>query len=76
MVSLTEYNIIIKDLEGFEMGVFGADCFLRNFPHIKTTGIHVRKCEDFYYIIENGKVAGDTLFFSEEELKYFLIEKI
>lgn len=76
MEKLAEYRITVNDLDGFEMGVFGADCFLSHFPSIQTTGVCVRKCGEFYYIVEDGTIVGDTYFFSEAELKYFSVNKI
>jgi len=37
----------IKDLKGFESRVFGADCFLKNWPHIATDGIEIAQIDDF-----------------------------
>jgi len=63
-------KIKVKDLAAFENKVFGADCFLRNFPEILTTGVEVKLSADgFYYIVDKtGKPVNDTTFFSREEM--------
>lgn len=58
----------IKDLDGFGNSVFGADCFLANFPEIKTTGVELKQMGEFYYIIDNGRMVNDSAFFTPEEM--------
>ncbi len=60
----------VKDLKKFDGYVFGADCFLKNWPEIKTTGIEVKLIGEFYYVMVDGKQAGLSAFFSEEEMQY------
>jgi len=65
----------VKDLAGFEASVFGADCFVENWPHILTTGIEVekRKYHDGkfrYYVMIDGRKASDSAFFTFKEMKY------
>ena len=80
MKKINEYEdgqillVKIKSLDAFS-SVFGADCFLRNFPRIQTIGILVRKMKfyssldrSFWYVLENGKPVDSTSFFSDEEM--------
>lgn len=53
--------------------VFGADCFVKNFPKIELDGIEVKLIGEEYYVIENGKPVHDTAFFTKEEMKHLTI---
>lgn len=65
----------ISDLLKFENGVFGADCFLANWPEIKTTGIPLLKIGDCYYVVDsNNEPVDDTAFFTEEELTHCMVK--
>lgn len=70
---MTIMNIIkVKTNETFNQ-VFGADCFIENWPKITTTGIIIGKGkDDNYYVlkVKNGaiEIANNTAFFSQEEL--------
>jgi hypothetical protein len=61
----------IKDLSDFKNKVFGADSFLKHWPHIVTDGVEIEQVSEFFYIMENGKIANDSAFFSQDEMKYF-----
>ncbi len=61
----------ICDLKEFETNVFGADCFLKNFPEITTTGVELKKFGSDHYIVkENGLIEDITTFFTEKEMVY------
>ncbi len=60
----------IKDVRGFKSHVFGADCFLQYFPELTTTGVELRQKNEFFYIVQNGKIVNETTFFNHEEMKY------
>jgi hypothetical protein len=60
----------IKDIEGFKNEVYGADSFLKHWPHIATDGVEINQVNEFFYIMENGKIAHDSAFFNQEEMKY------
>ncbi len=62
-------RVCIKDLEKFENRVFGADCFLKNFPEIHTAGVEVQKMNRWWYIIKDGKIVHDTTFFTWSEIQ-------
>ncbi len=60
--------------------VFGADCFIKYFPEILTTGIEVEKIplpgrreEAYYYVMENGRPVNQTTFFSEDEMSELIV---
>ena len=63
----------IKSPEAFDC-VFGADCFLENFPKIKSEGILVKKTQRYlfeplhWYVFDDGKIY-DTCFFTDEEME-------
>ncbi len=61
----------IKDLKKFKNEVFGADSFLKHWPQIATDGIEIEKIDEFFYVMENGKMAHNSAFFSEDEMKCF-----
>jgi hypothetical protein len=63
-------KIKIKDLPSFEGSVFGAECFLKNWPALKTEGVEVQRLGEFFYIWENGKMAHDSAFFTEEDMSF------
>jgi hypothetical protein len=63
-------KIKIKDLEGFKNNVFGADSFLKYWPQLTTEGLQVELINDYFYLIENGKLINDTAFFSRNEMEY------
>ncbi|HET8688478.1 MAG TPA: hypothetical protein VFM18_17845 [Methanosarcina sp.] len=65
-------KVKIKDRDGFD-NVFGADCFLECFPELLTTGVEVRRHNDFYYVFRDGKFVHDSSFFTEEEMQYLEI---
>lgn len=67
--------MLVKDRAAFEACVFGADCFIENWPHILTTGVevsrrlyHDRKLR--YYVLVDGRKASDSAFFTFDEMKY------
>lgn len=53
--------------------VFGAEDLLRYFPELNTEGVEVKLSEGLYYIFKNGKMQGDSSFFSQEEIDNHLI---
>ncbi len=63
----------VVDKEAFS-NVFGADCFLKNFPEILTTGVPVMpkgvKDEIWWYVTDKDRKRpiNDTTFFSTVEL--------
>lgn len=60
----------ISNLSLFKVFVFGADCILDRWPEIKTTGILLKKCAEYYYIVDStGKMVHDTAFFTAAELE-------
>ncbi len=67
-------RVQVTDVTAFEAGVFGAESFLRGFPHITTEGVPVIHHGDYYYITIDGKTPIDgpfrvsSCFFSDEEL--------
>lgn len=64
----------VKDRPSFEACVFGADCFIENWPHILTTGVEVEKIKydgKFrYYVMIDGRKASGSAFFTVQEMKY------
>lgn len=61
----------ISDYNGFMANVFGADCFVENFPEITTTGVELKRIGSNYYVLDqNGKVVHDSTFFSDKEMQY------
>ena len=64
-------NVKTKDLDGFLNHVFGADCFVEDFPVLLTEkGVPVKKINEFYYIIDDqGNIIHNTCFFSDEEME-------
>jgi len=65
-------RVKIKSKDAFLNGVFGAEDILRYFPELEIDGVDVMKQNDFYYIVKNGRMAGDCLFFSVKEMKEHL----
>ena len=59
----------IKDISLFTSSVFGADCFLRNFPELCTTGARVMKFQNHWNIIDDSNKIIKTVFFTYEEIK-------
>ncbi len=70
----SKMKVIIKDIEGFG-NVFGADCFIEQFPELLNgRGIFIEKRNDFYYVVnDKGEIFHDTCFFTEDELEYLEI---
>jgi len=67
-------KVRIKDGVPFESFVFGADCFLANWPELRTTGIEVERALGYrgnvlYYVMENGRKVNDTAFFTAQEMR-------
>jgi len=64
----------IKDIQGFNSGVFGAESFLTFVPEIRTTGVELKQFNNasgtLYYIVRDGRPISDSAFFSPEEMKY------
>lgn len=61
----------ICDLQGFKVGVYGADCFLKNFPELHTAGVELKKFgTDFYIMLDDGRIADTSCFFNEKEMEY------
>lgn len=60
--------------EAFEFGVFGGECFLKNYPTIKTTGVKCRQFEPdgLWYVIneKTNRPFSDCSFFNDDELNY------
>ena len=53
-------KVIIKDIEGFG-NVFGADCFIEQFPELLNgRGIIIEKRNDFYYVVTLTALSGDA----------------
>lgn len=69
-------KVKIKNIQGFK-NVFGADCFLANWPELLTTGVKVVyfKLQGWYYIYdsETDWIAHDTAFFTKEDMKYLTV---
>lgn len=68
-------TVKVVDVPLFSGRVFGADCFIANFPEITTTGIRVQKQwgyghKSWYVIDEHGNRYHDTSFFSEKEMVF------
>jgi|TARA_R110000851_G_scaffold209576_2_gene362011 hypothetical protein len=74
MSSSYDFRVRIHDKELYLNCVFGASDILLKFPNLETIGITLRPLfvngEMFYYILDGGKVVGDCMFFSDNELKY------
>lgn len=66
-------KVIINPNANFFGCVFGADCFIENFPRIEIDGIYVKFMNGRYYVVENGKPVHDTSFFTEEEMEHLII---
>jgi hypothetical protein len=71
-------KVKIDNLAGFSSNVFGAGCFLANWPEIKTTGIDVIKQVGpsggiLYYVAENGRRVNDSAFFTPKEMRYLKV---
>lgn len=59
----------IKDLEGFQNEVFGADDLIKYFPELMT-GIELQIIDGCYYVMKNGKMINDTSFFTLDEMQF------
>lgn len=66
-------KVKIDPTKNFDGEVFGSEDLLHNFPELETVGIEVRLIDDLYYIIKNGKIAGDCCFFSPEEMENLIV---
>jgi hypothetical protein len=72
-------RVVIEDLDGFMNHVFGADCFVKNFPELQTTGVFVHQFpfehKKFYYIVDPKTCApiNHTAFFSVGEMQYLRV---
>jgi hypothetical protein len=62
-------RVCIRDLGSFESTVFGAECFLKNYPELHTVGVEVRKYDRQWFIIKDEKVVHDTAFFTWDEIQ-------
>ena len=68
-----------KSPDAFD-NVFGADCFIHQFPNIFTDGVDtVRIVGDtrvgkrvFYYVVVDGKIWHDSSFFSGAEVQKYM----
>tara|TARA_B100000929_G_scaffold247489_1_gene206221 strand:- start:2678 stop:2893 length:216 start_codon:yes stop_codon:yes gene_type:complete len=61
----------VKDLDGFENSVFGADDLLELFPALTTSGVSLVQQGSNYYVTDSkGNIVSDCTFFSEEEMQY------
>ena len=71
--NLDKVRTIVGNEDTFHT-VFGADCFLKQFPTLFTTGVQVCKLSNgFNYTVRDNKVVHDSSFFSDEEIdKCFL----
>lgn len=68
-------KVVIRDLEAFEAAVFGAECFVKQYPELQTTGITIKrlfKADPWYYIIDPATewYYDISAFFTKEDLKY------
>lgn len=66
---MNTFKVKIKNLGQFESLVFGADCFIKHFPEILTTGVDVALIQGRCYVIRDNKIVHDTTFFTVEEMK-------
>jgi hypothetical protein len=67
-------KVVIRDIERFESAVFGADCFIKNFPELQTTGVEIKRLfkDELWYVInpETGWYYDVSTFFTKDELKF------
>lgn len=65
----------VVDIESFSTNVFGADCFLKNFPELTINGVLLQNAKHhgqkvYHVVTMDGKRYNDTSFFTLTELQY------
>jgi hypothetical protein len=72
-------KVVIKNLDLFMRRVWGADCFVRNFPELQTTGVYINTVmfdgRQHNYIVDpsTGLPIHHTSFFSGKEMRYLKV---
>lgn len=57
--------------------VFGADCFIKQYPTLFTEGLFLCKLKNKkYYIVVNNQIVNDTAFFSEQEILNYFVSQL